>query len=126
MAIRTHPSYAIAYENLGDVYAKLASQAYDKALQLDNSNSTTQNKLALIRDLITTSGKGNVKPQPATVAARRHGRRAERNRRRLDTGCSLGHPSSCCQTCRSRHCRPGTGCRTGPGADPCTSQDCYR
>ena len=69
MAIRTHPSYAIAYENLGDVYAKLASQAYDKALQLDNSNSTTQNKLALIRDLITTSGKGNVKPQPATVAA---------------------------------------------------------
>ena len=62
MAIRTHPSYAIAYENLGDVYAKLASQAYDKALQLDNANATTQNKLALIRDLITTSGKGNVKP----------------------------------------------------------------
>lgn len=69
MAIRTHPSYAIAYENLGDVYAKLASQAYDKALQLDNSNSATQNKLALIRDLITTSGKGNVKPQPAPSAA---------------------------------------------------------
>lgn len=68
MAIRTHPSYAIAYENLGDVYAKLASQAYDKALQLDNSNSATQNKLALIRDLITTSGKGNVKP-PAPAAA---------------------------------------------------------
>jgi len=77
MAIRTHPSYAIAYENLGDVYAKLASQAYDKALQLDNSNATTQNKLALIRDLITT-GKGNVKPTmpapqvaaaPAPVAA---------------------------------------------------------
>jgi len=68
MAIRTHPSYAIAYENLGDVYAKLASQAYDKALQLDNSNSTTQNKLALIRDLITTSGKGNVKPQAAAAA----------------------------------------------------------
>ena len=69
MAIRTHPSYAIAYENLGDVYAKLASQAYDKALQLDNSNSATQNKLALIRDLITTSGKGNVKPQATTPAA---------------------------------------------------------
>jgi hypothetical protein len=30
-SIRTHPSYASAYENLGDVYAKLASQAYDKA-----------------------------------------------------------------------------------------------
>jgi ketosteroid isomerase-like protein len=74
MAIRTHPSYAIAYENLGDVYAKLASQAYDKALQLDSANSATQNKMALIRDLITTSGKGNVKPTmpptnvPAAVA----------------------------------------------------------
>src|SRR6266446_10717494 len=33
MSIRTHPSYATAYENLGDVYTKLASQAYDRALQ---------------------------------------------------------------------------------------------
>lgn len=68
MAIRTHPSYAIAYENLGDVYAKLASQAYDKALQLDSANSTTQNKLALIRDLISTSTKPNAKPQIASTA----------------------------------------------------------
>ena len=69
MAIRTHPSYAIAYENLGDIYAKLASQAYDKALQLDGSNAIAQNKLALIRDLITT-GKGNVKPTaPAAPVA---------------------------------------------------------
>lgn len=67
MAIRTHPSYAIAYENLGDIYAKLASQAYDKALQLDNSNATTQNKLALIRDLITTSSKPGSKPQAASA-----------------------------------------------------------
>ncbi|MDR3055517.1 MAG: tetratricopeptide repeat protein [Zoogloeaceae bacterium] len=53
MAIRTHPSYAIAYENLGDVYAKLASQAYDKALQLDTSNAAAQSKLAMIRDLVS-------------------------------------------------------------------------
>lgn len=73
MAIRTHPSYAIAYENLGDVYAKLASQAYDKALQIDSSNPTAQNKLALIRDLISTSGKpagrAPVRAEPAKVAA---------------------------------------------------------
>ncbi|MGB4467168.1 MAG: tetratricopeptide repeat protein [Azovibrio sp.] len=67
MAIRTHPSYAIAYENLGDVYAKLASQAYDKALQLDSSNAAAQNKLALIRDLVSTPGKPGARP--ATVAA---------------------------------------------------------
>ena len=62
MAIRTHPSYSIAHENLGDVYAKLASQAYDKALQLDSSNSVTQSKLSLIRELISTSSKPGVKP----------------------------------------------------------------
>lgn len=51
MAIRTHPSYATAHENLGDIYAKMASQAYDKALQLDKSNTSAQTKLSLIRDL---------------------------------------------------------------------------
>jgi len=51
-SIRTHPSYATAYENLGDVYAKLASQAYDKALQLDSSNTGAQNKLSLVRELV--------------------------------------------------------------------------
>lgn len=61
MAIRTHPSYSIAHENLGDVYAKLASQAYDKALQLDSSNKATQTKLAMIKDL-TSAGKSNVRP----------------------------------------------------------------
>src|SRR5258708_37099512 len=54
LSIRTHPSYATAYENLGDVYTKLASQAYDKALQFDSSNSTAKNKLSLIRDLISS------------------------------------------------------------------------
>src|SRR3989440_8826532 len=54
MSIRTHPSYATAYENLGDVYTKLASQAYDKALQFDSSNSAAKNKLSLIHDLISS------------------------------------------------------------------------
>jgi tetratricopeptide (TPR) repeat protein len=54
MAIRTNPSYATAHENLGDVYAKLASQAYTKALQLDTSNTAVEPKLSLIRNLFTT------------------------------------------------------------------------
>jgi tetratricopeptide (TPR) repeat protein len=52
MAIRTHPAYATAHENLGDVYARMASQAYDKALQIDSSNASAQTKLAMIRDLV--------------------------------------------------------------------------
>ena len=58
MAIRTHPSYATAHENLGDIYAKMASQAYDRALQLDRSNASTQTKLSLIKDLFTGPAKG--------------------------------------------------------------------
>jgi ketosteroid isomerase-like protein len=66
MAIRTNPSYATAHENLGDVYAKLASQAYSKALQLDGSNTAVQPKLSLIRDLFGSAAKGG---KPGTVAA---------------------------------------------------------
>jgi tetratricopeptide (TPR) repeat protein len=62
MAIRTHPSYATAHENLGDIYAKMASQAYDKALQLDKSNSAAQTKLEMIKELFSGSARGAAKP----------------------------------------------------------------
>lgn len=73
MAIRTNPSYATAHENLGDVYAKLASQAYSRALQLDATNSGVQPKLALIRELFAPGAKGSTAraPAPAPVAAAR-------------------------------------------------------
>ncbi len=68
MAIRTNPSYATAHENLGDVYAKLASQAYNKALQLDASNAGVPPKLALIRELFSPTGAKNQRPSPAPSA----------------------------------------------------------
>jgi Flp pilus assembly protein TadD len=46
MAIRANPGYATAHENLGDLHARLARQAYCKALQLDASNSGLRSKLA--------------------------------------------------------------------------------
>jgi tetratricopeptide (TPR) repeat protein len=54
MAIRTHPSYATAHENLGDLYAKMAREAYDKALQLDSNNASAKTKLALVKELFST------------------------------------------------------------------------
>lgn len=70
MAIRTHPSYATAHENLGDIYAKMASQAYDRALQLDRNNTATQTKLALIKDLFTGAPKaGKSAAAPPSEAA---------------------------------------------------------
>lgn len=64
-AIKTHPSYATAHENLGDIYARLASEAYDKALKLDTSNSRAQSKLAMITDLF--GGKRTVARTTTTV-----------------------------------------------------------
>ena len=61
MAIRTHPSYATAHENLGDIYAKMASQAYDKALQLDRGNQAAQGKLNLIKDLFSQTPRPGAK-----------------------------------------------------------------
>lgn len=75
-SIRTHPSYAVAHENLGDIYATLASQAYDRALQLDNGNAAARTKLELIKELVpkTTMAAAQIKPdtepppQPASPA----------------------------------------------------------
>jgi ketosteroid isomerase-like protein len=55
MALKTNPGYAIAYENLGDVYAKLSSQAYNKALQIEATNPAITPKLALARQLFNSN-----------------------------------------------------------------------
>src|SRR6187455_1636426 len=72
LAIHTHPSYATAHENLGDIYAQLASRAYDRALSLDKSNSSAQLKLSMVKDLFspqklaTAPAKGEAaKAEPA-------------------------------------------------------------
>lgn len=57
MAIRNNPGYAVAHENLGDVYAKLASLAYSQTLQLDPANASVTPKLNLLRQLLNPTGK---------------------------------------------------------------------
>jgi tetratricopeptide (TPR) repeat protein len=65
MAIRTNPSYSTAHENLGDVYMKLASEAYNKTLQLDPANAGVRPKLALIRELFSGPGARTSAVTPA-------------------------------------------------------------
>ena len=50
-ALRLNPTYATAQENLGDVYAMLAGQAYAKALKLEPGNTGLPRKLELVRQL---------------------------------------------------------------------------
>ena len=49
-AVQAAPDYAVAHENLGDVYARLAEVEYEKTLTLDKRNPTAAAKLKLIRE----------------------------------------------------------------------------
>jgi len=70
MSIRTHPTYATAHENLGDLYTQMARQAYDRALQIDSSNSNAQTKLKMLREIMTVGGRPTAPTaRPTTVAS---------------------------------------------------------
>lgn len=68
MAIKTHPSYSVAHENLGDIYAKLASQSYDRALQRDSSHAVTPSQLSLIRSLASGASQANLANASSNLA----------------------------------------------------------
>ena len=68
-ALRVNPSYATAWENLGDVLVAMASQAYSRTLRLDAGNTTAAPKLEAARRAMprlpaSTAGTGS----PAAVA----------------------------------------------------------
>lgn len=64
-AVRANPDYATAQENLGDVYAMLASQSYAQALRLEPSSATLPSKIGVVRQL----GKPVTKVRAAGPAA---------------------------------------------------------
>ena len=64
-AVRANPGYATAHENLGDVYAALASQSYARAQKLETTNGSLESKLALVRELF----RRKTEAAPAASAA---------------------------------------------------------
>jgi len=79
-ALLAAPDYTIAYENLGDVYARLAGVNYEKAIARDAKNKTAPPKLNLVRDVLgmraappesttATPGKPEASPPAATPTA---------------------------------------------------------
>ncbi|MBK7743376.1 MAG: tetratricopeptide repeat protein [Betaproteobacteria bacterium] len=50
-AVQAAPNWSVAQENLGDVYARLAAAAYDRAARGDRDNKTAGAKLAVIREM---------------------------------------------------------------------------
>lgn len=64
-AIRANPGYATAYENLGDIYIRLAEKALSQAGTLAPAEQTRlQPKISALRLLVTRAQPANV---PATV-----------------------------------------------------------
>ncbi|HJQ63853.1 MAG TPA: tetratricopeptide repeat protein [Burkholderiales bacterium] len=55
MAIRVKPDYAVAHENLGDIYARMAAQSYEKAAQLDRGNKSAPLKLKQVTALLSAA-----------------------------------------------------------------------
>jgi tetratricopeptide (TPR) repeat protein len=70
LALLTRPDYAIAHENLGDIYTRLASVEYDRALTLDKTNKSAQTKLALVRELFAVPPSSNAPKAPVPVPAK--------------------------------------------------------
>lgn len=52
-ALAINPDYAIAHENLGDVYSRLAGAEFEQAATLDKGNKSAQAKLKMVRELFT-------------------------------------------------------------------------
>ena len=54
-ALRLSPGYAVAHENLGDVYLRLAAETYAQAQQLDRNNTRLARKLAQVRQFLSAT-----------------------------------------------------------------------
>jgi Flp pilus assembly protein TadD len=52
LALSTAPDYALAHENLGDVYTQLAAEQYQRAADLDKRSKTASAKLKTVREVI--------------------------------------------------------------------------
>lgn len=54
-ALTAAPDFVVAYENLGDIYARLAATHYARAAVLDPGNKSAPAKLLLVRQLLGTN-----------------------------------------------------------------------
>ena len=51
-AVRNNPNYAVAHENLGDIYARMAYQSYAQSLAKGGRPALLNPKLKLLKELL--------------------------------------------------------------------------
>ncbi len=52
MAVRNNPNYAVAHENLGDIYARLAHASYNNSIKLNSNNRALKLKLSTLTEML--------------------------------------------------------------------------
>lgn len=57
MAVRNNPEYAVAHENLGDIYARLAHDAYNQSLKLNGNNRPLKLKLTTLTNMLQPAAR---------------------------------------------------------------------
>lgn len=67
-AIRNNPGFAVAYSNLGDIYAKLAQQAYQKALKL-SPTARVSNREKVLSNMLAPQRATPVSQTPSPAKA---------------------------------------------------------
>ncbi|VVE09428.1 tetratricopeptide repeat protein [Pandoraea communis] len=67
-AIRNNPGFAVAYSNLGDIYAKLAQQAYQKSLKLAPT-ARVSNREKILSNMLAPQRAAPVSQTPAPAKA---------------------------------------------------------
>lgn len=51
-AVLANPDYALAHENLGDLYARMAARAYERAAKLDPQSAAAREKLKIVDQVL--------------------------------------------------------------------------
>ena len=63
-ALRMNPNYAMAHENLGDIYVRLASQSYRRAQALEPHNAQLGLKITHLLQLPVAAAKAPAQAKP--------------------------------------------------------------
>lgn len=77
-ATKANPDYGLAYENLGDLYLRLAASAYQRAQNLGHASGPTQQRLADIQKIISPPAS-SAKPVKKVAAPEDYTNRATSN-----------------------------------------------
>jgi Flp pilus assembly protein TadD len=67
-ATKVNPSYGLAFENLGDLYLRMANEAYRRAQSLGKASPTTTQRLADIQKIVSPSARPRT-PAPQAAAS---------------------------------------------------------